>query len=158
VPDTGTRNLSKIYNDEWMRQNQYLEPEVKLTAEDVLRRKKARELLWVKPSDSAYEALRKMKDHDISQVPVFEDGAPIGAIYEDNLMDLVLAGRELKSLVVREVMGKAFPVVQKTTTLDRILSQLSPSVPAVFVEIGEKKYDILTKYDLVQAIAGITGA
>lgn len=158
IPDTGTRNLSKIYNDEWMRQNQYLETEVKITAADILRRKHGRRLLTVAPSEPVYDALQRMKKEDISQLPVLEDGVPVGALYEDAVIDLVLAGKDPKSLVVREVMGKPFPIVEKTATVDRITGQFSSQTPAVFVEVGEKQYDILTKYDLVQAIADMTGA
>ena len=32
IPDTGRQYLSKVYNDEWMRENRYLEPAVRLTA------------------------------------------------------------------------------------------------------------------------------
>ncbi len=157
IPDTGTRNLSKVYNDEWMRQNQYLEPEVKFTAEDVVRRKNGRRLLTVPPSESVYDALQMMKREDVSQLPVFEEGTPVGALYEDAVIDLVLAGKDLKGLVVREVMGKPFPIVPKSATVDRMTSQITAETPALFVDVGEKKFDIVTKYDLVQAIAEMTG-
>ncbi|MBI2898954.1 MAG: pyridoxal-phosphate dependent enzyme [Planctomycetes bacterium] len=158
IPDTGTRNLSKVYNDEWMRQNQFLEPEVKLTAEEILRRKHGRKLLTVPPSETVFDALHLMKKEDVSQLPVLEEGVPVGALYEDAVIDLVLAGRDLKSLVVREVMGKSLPVVAKDATVDRITGLITAQTPAVFVELGERRYDILTKYDLVQAIAEMTEA
>lgn len=155
IPDTGSRNLSKVYNDEWMRQNQFLEPDVKITAEEILRKKSGRALLTAKPSDTVYEVLQRMKAQDISQMPVFEEGVPIGALYDDQVVDLVLAGKDLKSVVVREAMGKPFPVVPKSATVDQITAQITAQTPAIFVELGPKQYDIITKYDLVQAIAEV---
>ena len=62
-----------------------------------------------------------------------------------------MAGKDLKKLIVREVMGKPFPVVERTAPIDRISSLISKDVPAVFVDMGGT-FEILTKYDLVQAI------
>lgn len=59
----------------------------------------------------------------------------------------------MKKLVVREVMGAAFPVVPASATIDQITACITRECPAVFVELGGGRYDILTKYDLLQTIA-----
>ncbi len=157
LPDTGLRYLSKVYNNEWMRDNRYFETPLEATAEEMLRAKAglgaARDLIYVAPSDSVATALERMQDHDFSQVPVFENGAPAGAIYEDAILNLALEGKDLARLVVREVMGEAFPVVAASATLDQITPCITRDCPAVFVKLGDTRYDILTKYDLLQAIA-----
>ncbi len=154
IPDTGMRYLSKIYNDEWMRENQYLESEVKLTAEDVVRRKKGmKKLLQAAPSETVMAAMERMKSNDVSQLPVFENGTPTGAVYEDAIVELLLAGKDIRGLVVREVMGKAFPVVGKDARIDAITAIIPSQAPAVFVDLGDKKFEIITKYDLVHSIS-----
>ncbi len=110
----------------------------------------------MKPSDTLHDALAKMKGSDISQLPVLEDGVPIGALYEDAIVDLVLAGEDLKRRVAREAMGKPFPVVPVSATVGQIIAQITAEMPAVFIELGEKRFEIITKYDLVQTIAAIT--
>jgi len=156
IPDTGMRYLSKIYNDEWMRENQYFESEVKLTAGEIVRKKKSmKKLLHALPSESVLVAMERMKSNDVSQLPVLEDGAPIGAIYEDTVVQLLLAGKDLRHLVVREAMGKAFPVVGKDAPIDAITALIPTQSPAVFVDLGDKKYDIITKYDLVHSLAAM---
>ena len=59
------RYLSKIYNDEWMKDNRYLEPSVPLTASDVIGAKSAmgqrRSLVYAAPSDSIAAALGRMQ-------------------------------------------------------------------------------------------------
>ena len=62
-------------------------------------------------------------------------------------------GKDLKKLVVREVMGAAFPVVPASATIDQITHCITRDCPAVFVETGSGDYDILTKYDVVNAVS-----
>ena len=156
LPDSGARYLSKVYNDEWMRDNQYLEPEVRLTAEEILRAKHGsgpmRELVIARPHETMLEALLRMQENDISQLPVMENGTPIGAVYEDEILRLVMSGKDLRDLIVREVMGKSFPVVPRNARLEEITRCLTPQTPAVFVDLGSGRYDVLTKYDLVHSL------
>jgi cystathionine beta-synthase len=156
IPDTGMRYLSKVYNNEWMRDNRYLEPPVALTAGEIVQARadtgQARSLVTVAPSDTIAAALERMRAHDFSQLPVFEGGTPVGALYEDAILTLALEGKDLKKRVVREVMGGAFPVVPASATIDQITTCITRDCPAVFVETGGGHYDILTKYDLLQAI------
>ncbi len=157
IPDTGLRYLSKVYNNEWMKDNRYLESSVPLTAVEIVQARagmgQERELVTVAPSDTISQALERMQSHDFSQLPVFEGGGPVGAIYEDDILSLALEGKDLKKLVVREVMGEAFPVVQSSAAIDQITACITRSCPAVFVDLGNSHYEILTKYDLLHAIA-----
>jgi len=102
----------------------------------------------VAPSDSLSVALERMQAHDFSQLPVFENGAPVGALYEDAILSLTLEGKDLKKLVVREVMAGAFPAVPPTAALDQLTAHITRDCPAVFVDLGNGHFEILTKYDL----------
>ena len=157
IADTGQRYLSKIYNNEWMRDNRYLESPLRLSVAEVVQAKAKegppRQLVTVAPSHSISEALERMRSQDFSQLPVFEGGAPVGAIYEDAVLSLALEGKDLKKLVVREVMGPAFPVLQPSATMDQVTACITRDCPAVFVDLGNSHYEILTKYDLLHAIA-----
>ena len=159
LPDTGMRYLSNVYNDEWMRDHAYVDADVKLRAEDVVRAKqthgKTRELQIARPYQTVFHALRVMQGQDISQLPIFEESALIGTIYEDQILHLALQGKDLRKLVIREVMGKPLPTVPKDAPVARVTHLLSHEGPAVFVEMGEGKYEILTKYDLMGTIAGL---
>ncbi len=159
LPDTGMRYLSKVYNDEWMRDHGYVEAEVPLTAEDVVRVKRqrgpVRDLILARPSETVYQALRVMQAQDISQLPVFEDETLIGTLYEDQILELALHGKDLNKLVVREAMGKPLPRLPREAPVERVTHVLSHESPAVFVEMGNGNFEILTKYDLIGTIAGL---
>src|SRR6202167_5245973 len=119
LPDSGSRYLSKIYNDSWMRELGYADTEVTLTAVDVIRVKrqngKTRDLMVVGPNRTVFQALQTMQQQDISQIPVFEDDRSIGTIFEDKILNLALQGKDLRKLIVREVMGA--PLRQGPATL-----------------------------------------
>ena len=107
------RYLSKVYNDEWMRERGYVEAAVPITAAEVVNAKhkagKVRELVIARPYQTVFHALKTMQEQDISQIPVFEENLPIGTIYEDQILTLALQGKDLRKLVVREVMSKPLP-------------------------------------------------
>jgi cystathionine beta-synthase len=84
---------------------------------------------------------------------VFENGTLVGAILEDDVLQLALHGRDLRKVLIREVMGKPFPVVPRSASVDHITELLSSGSPAVFIELGDGKFDIVTKYDIVRAVA-----
>ncbi len=157
IPDSGSRYLSKLYNNEWMRDNRYFESPVPLTAGDIVEARAdmgpAHGLVSVAPSDTLFEALERMRLHDFSQLPVFEAGAPAGAIYEDVLLNLALEGKDLKKVVVREAMSEGFPVVKPSVPIGHLTQFITRDCPAVFVDMSDGRYEILTKYDLVHAIA-----
>ena len=156
IPDTGRQYLSKVYNDEWMRENRYLEPAVRLTAGECLRHKTSQTTLQsASPADSAQDALRKMDELDISQLPVLEDERLLGAVTEDRLVALVLQGQDLAARVVREVMERPFPIVDPHATSDEITGLLGGET-AILVRMPGGTFEILTKADVVHAIAGLT--
>ncbi|MFY9530387.1 MAG: pyridoxal-phosphate dependent enzyme [Candidatus Acidiferrales bacterium] len=159
LPDSGSRYISKVYNDGWMREHGYVDAQVALTVADVVRVKrqngKARELIVARPYQTVFHALHTMQQQDISQLPVFEDDAPIGTIYEDQILNLALQGKDLRKLVIREVMGSPLPQVPSNAPVERVTHLLSHEGPAVFVDMGEGKYEILTKFDLMDTIAGL---
>src|SRR5271155_2470232 len=157
LPDTGMRYLSKVYNDEWMRERGYVESAVPITASDIIAAKhkagKVRELIVARPYQTVFHALKTMQEQDISQIPIFEEAVPIGTVYEDQILTMALQGKDLRKLVVREVMSKPMPQIARNAPVERITYILSHENPAVFVDMGNAHFEILTKYDLMSSVA-----
>lgn len=158
LPDTGERYLSKVYNDEWMKENQFFEPEFQMTAGEILQRKSSGtgKLISVSPATPFTEAMDLIKQYDISQIPVLEQGQPIGSVREDQFIDALLTKTGIENMIVEEVMGAPLPLVEETAGLDEIfplLAQSSNSASkhsAVLVRTSGGELDIITKYDLIQ--------
>jgi cystathionine beta-synthase len=159
MPDSGMRYLSKVYNEEWMRERGYVDSAVAITAGEVVNAKhksgKVRDLVIVRPYQTVFHALKTMQEQDISQIPVFEEAALIGTVYEDQILTLALQGKDLRKLVIREVMSKPLPKISRSAPVERVTYILSHENPAVFVEMDETRFEILTKYDLMSTVASL---
>src|SRR4029077_7308092 len=160
LPDSGTRYLSKIYNDGWMQEHGYVDAEVAISAPDVIRvehqNEKALALVHFLPYQTVLHALQTMQKEDISQLPVLEDdNHPIGTVFEDQILNLALQGKDLRKVVIRQVIAAALPQVSAPAPVERITHILSHDSPAVFVEMPGGKLEVLTKFDLMDTISGL---
>src|SRR5258706_14675359 len=68
-------------------------------------------LLWAEPADRVADALAKMDEAGITQLPVLEEGRPVGSLRENHLLNKVVRNRELLDSKVSEVMEGNFPTV-----------------------------------------------
>jgi cystathionine beta-synthase len=151
LPDTGERYLSKLYNEEWMRENRLLDPE-RLTIRDLVVRKDghAPALVTVGRDTPTREALSLITEYDISQLPVCEDGQCVGSIAEATLMAKIIEDPTVLERPVSTLMDAALPVVEATTPLPVAGRMLSKKNPAVLVRVDGKLAGIITRFDMVQ--------
>jgi cystathionine beta-synthase len=151
LPDTGERYLSKVYNDEWMRENQMLQPE-RLTAHALLEIKDSTvpALVVVEPDQTVREALALITGHGVSQVPVLQDGRCVGAVAEETLMARIIEDPLVLDHPVRGLMQDPMPAVEPDTALEDIARLLTRRNPAVLVEDAGTPRGIITRFDLVR--------
>lgn len=153
--DTGERYLSKVFNDEWMQENQLLDAP-RLTAEDLLARRTggAPALVSLAPAAQVRQALNLMSTWGVSQIPVIDAGECVGGLIESNLMTRALGQPSLLDRPVREVMDAPFPVVDAGFPADRLVAMLTRESPATLVQRGTELIGILSRYDLLQQLIG----
>jgi cystathionine beta-synthase len=151
--DTGERYLSKLYNDEWMRENQMLEPE-KGTLGTVLGTKSgdAPVVVSVAPGTTVRQALRLMSQHDVSQLPVMDGGNCVGSVSDWSLSAKSLDNSKLLDMTVSEVMDPPFPMVDAAQHVESVAKLLSKANPAVLVRRDGTVQGIVTRSDLLQFI------
>jgi len=156
LPDTGERYLSKLFNDEWLQENQLLETE-RVTATAILKAKAngAPPLVTVASGGTVRQALNLMSTYNVSQLPVIEGGDCVGAVSESALMARAIGEPVVLEHPVREVMEAPYPVVDSELPLDRFTALLSRETPAVLVRSGGKLAGIVTRYDVLRHVAGI---
>src|SRR4029077_10005290 len=148
IPDSGTRYLSKIYNDNWMRENQFLEPRIKVSAGQVVhdKQRRAEKLVSVPLGITVEQAVNLMREHDISQVPVIEGGEVVGSISETRILDILVSDPVAKMKPVAEYMEKPFPVISEDASLEAIAHNMDHRTPAILVRHATG-FDIITKSD-----------
>ena len=144
--DHGTRYVGKMFNDDWMRERGFLVEE-KPKAGDLL---KGREipLVSVEADEPVLTAIDKMRKHNIDQLPVFENGKPVGTVTDSRLFAAILEDAEVRTQKARVVMGPALPVIGIDTMLEEIAKKLGNGSPAVLVE-QPNGYGIITKQDII---------
>ncbi len=155
LPDHGTRYLGKVYNDDWMSSHHFLEKGNMLTANEILGMKdKNISLITVSATHTLSEVIKLMRDNNITQIPVMEDGTVIGSINESRILNTILDDPGLKDSPVSIAMSDPLPFVLPTTRIDVISKMINRDVPAVMVQ-GEdaSKLGIITKYDLISVLA-----
>jgi cystathionine beta-synthase len=154
--DTGERYLSKVFSDEWMRENQMLETEPATAATIIgAKRSGAPELVTVAPTATARQALNLMSTYDVSQLPVVESGDCVGAVTESTLTAQALADPQVLEQTVRELMEAPLPVVDAALPLERLTTLLLRDRPAVVIRRDGRLAGIVTRYDVLHHVAGI---
>ena len=153
--DTGERYLSKLFNDEWMQENQMLEAP-RTTVEQLLERRppNAPALVSVAPAAAVRQALNLMSTWGVSQIPVLEEGRSVGGLIEGSLMTRALGQPALLDRPVREVMEGPFPEVEAATASDRVGAMLTRESPAALVRKDGKLIGIVSRYDVLQQLIG----
>jgi cystathionine beta-synthase len=151
IPDTGERYLSKMYSEEWMRENRLLEPE-RLTAGEMIARKdgSAPALISIERSTAVRAALRLVTDYDISQLPVCDGDVCVGSVPEAALMARIIEDQAALDQPVESIMEPAFPVVDGTLPMSRVSRLLTRQCPAVLVRTDGVLRGIITRYDVVR--------
>ena len=149
--DTGERYLSKVFNDEWMQENQLLDTE-KMTLGQLLAAKGGSipALVSTAPGASVRQALGLMSLHNVSQVPVMDGPSCVGSVSESVLSVRGLEDSKVLERSVSDVMDPPFPVVDAAMSVDAAAKMLGRNNPAVLVRDHGTVQGILTRSDLLQ--------
>lgn len=151
--DHGSRYMGKMYNEDWLRERGFLQDE-KLTAKSILAKKEATEIVTLDATKSVLEAINTIKSMNISQIPVTQQGMIVGKIAESDILTALLENPGLKSAPISEIMTATFPFVDLNTSIDKISSLINKENSAVLVEDESGKIEIITQYDIINAISG----
>jgi cystathionine beta-synthase len=135
-----------------MREYGFLVPE-KITARYVIesKLKKIGTLVSIDPTTTVRKALDLMRENDISQVPVLDNGKPVGGVTDHEVMTSVMEQPELVDSPISAVMGPGFPLINIDVMIEDVIRQLkSKRNPAVLIEEHQKIVGILSRYDLIE--------
>ena len=148
--DTGERYLSKLYSDEWMRENQMLDAD-RANVGLVLGVKEgsAPVIVSVAPGQTVRQALRLMKLHDVSQLPVMDGVTCVGSVADWSLSAKSLENPKVLDQTVSDIMDAPFPVVDSAHAVEGIVKLLSKSNPAVLVQEHGRIQGIVTRSDML---------
>jgi cystathionine beta-synthase len=156
LPDSGSRYLSKVFDDEWMREMGFLESTwAETRASDVLAAKNTAALHLAHRTDRMADVIAQMKQFDISQLPVVaDDGALLGMVTEIDLLNHLLTSdhRHEPDETIEAALQSDVPTISPEMPLETLMSIFVTGHVVVVTE-KDKPVGILTKIDLLDYLS-----
>ena len=156
--DAGQKYVSKIFNDDWMRENGFLDEAPGLgTVADILAAKKAagagtEEIVSVTPNSKVRDAIQILKSMSISQLPVLEGGKLRGIVAEVDILRHLVGGTKTLDSSIGELAESDYATVTRDTKIELLNGVLADAKVAI-VQDGDRVSGILTKIDLIDFLA-----
>ncbi len=150
--DHGTRYLAKMYNDDWMRDRNFLEV-TKPKAIDLVANHKNQKLLTIDAASSVGDALSILSKFNISQLPVTEGGNYIGSLNDSYIFSKLIDSHDIKGKTVKSMMQPAFPIVGEHAPIEEVSKLITKDNNAVLLRDMGGNMHIITKHDIIEAVA-----
>ena len=156
LPDGGRGYLGKVFNDKWMRSYGFLPAGEDRSVADMVGTKHAdlEGLVHVHPSDTVRHTIDKMRQYDISQMPVLSAEPPVvmgevvGSIDERTLIDAVFSGRAQLTDALAEFIGPPLGLIGMQDSIAAARDALA-AADALLVTSDGKPAAVVTRHDLL---------
>lgn len=156
LPDSGSRYLSKVFDDDWMRENGFLERSwVDFRASDIQSAKPDGRVITARPTDLMKDVVAMLKKHNVSQLPVVDDTEHlIGIVTEIDLLNHMLLTDHVHEPdeSIASIIDANVPVVRPNTPLETLMAIFS-NRSAVVIASDRKVQGILTKIDILDFLS-----
>lgn len=153
LPDSASRYLDKVFDDEWMREHGFLDPEEGLGSIRDLLGNKPHRVYTVGRSAKVRDVIAMMKERGISQVPVLDAGQLVGIVNESALLQLLLdKGADALVSPVEGAMSDAYEVADPDAPVGLFNHIFNQGKVIVVWERGEVR-GLVTKIDVIDFLA-----
>ena len=150
--DTGNKYLSKLYNDFWMIEQGFLERPKRGDLGDYVGRPYwERATVYVGPGDTLATAHTRMRNNGISQLPVIEGRAFLGAVAERDLIRAVRRDARGFTQEVRGVLNAEFPRINAQRKVEDLFALLERET-AVAIMGDDEFLGLVTRSDLLNRL------
>ena len=150
LPDSGNRYTGKIYNDDWMRNNGYWDNTFNVTIQELIDAtgRKNMEIISITDENTVSDAVKLLKQNNISQIPVYSKGNLMGIVNEKNVLRSLFESKISLSDNVSIAVDSNFEVVNVNDFLDKVADSLLLR-KTVLVEKSDKIIGIITDIDVL---------
>ena len=156
-PDSGSRYLSKVFSDDWMREHGFLEPDRRLiTVGEVSSSRGLPTLITASPQDPLLDVIGRMRRHAISQIPVVDsEGRLSGLVTEVALLDHMLNTDPelLPAMIIGPMVDIDVATATASDPLEDALPELVSRKVIVLVDTESRPTGILTVIDALEYMA-----
>jgi cystathionine beta-synthase len=156
IPDSGSRYLSKVFDDEWMRENGFLERAwLDYRASDVNAAKGDGRVITARPDDRMSNVVGLLKQHNISQVPVVDEaGHLLGMVTEIALLNHLLQAnhRHEPDETIESIIDRNVTTIRPNAPLETLIGIITDNSVVVIASENEVQ-GILTKIDILDFLS-----
>jgi len=150
VPDTGNKYLSKMYDDFWMAEQGFIHRPPHGDLSDLIsHRYEAGEVITVGPDDSLLTAFKRMRDSDVSQLPVVDqNGRAMGILDESDVLVKVHRDPLHFNNPVKSAMTDKLETLSPTAKIKHLLDVFDRGRVAIVME-DDRFLGLVTRSDLL---------
>ena len=150
VPDTGNKYLSKMYDDFWMAEQGFIHRPPHGDLSDLISHQyEAGEVITVGPDDSLLTAFKRMRDSDVSQLPVVDqNGRAMGILDESDVLVKVHRDPLHFNDPVKSAMTDKLETLSPTATIKDLLDVFDRGRVAIVME-DDRFLGLVTRSDLL---------
>jgi len=153
LPDGAAKYLSKIFNDEWMREHGMLDDRSGLgSVADLLKLKPRGAVITAQADERVKDVIAELKDHGFSQIPVVKQGRLIGVVTEVAVLRYLASGEYSLTSSIGELVESDYATVSPNTSVESVQSLLGQARIAVVTDQDEI-VGVITKIDLIEYLA-----
>ena len=154
LPDSASKYLSKVFNDDWLREHGFLGDEFQAgTVADLLTKKGGpREVITASPSTRLREVIEVMKREGISQLPVVDGSRVVGVVNESDVLAHVLTEGAPLDSSIEGLVENAFAIVEPTNMIS-LVGQMFTQGKVVMVMDQQRLVGIITKIDYIDYVS-----
>lgn len=151
ICDTGERYLTKHHSDEWLKEKALLDSD-RITLKNVVTEKTSVRsipaVVSISPEETVEEALKRMSQYEISELPVIANGKLTGTVRENRLMAKVIESRATLSSAITSVMDEPMPQLEAGEDIQAAIAILKDH-PAVAVSEFGRIMGVLSRHDVL---------
>ena len=149
VCDTGSKYLSKMYNDFWMQDQGFLRGARQGDLRDLIARSHEKgAVVTVASGDDLLVAYSRMKLYDLSQLPVLEEERIVGMLDESDVLIAVSRDDAAFRRPVRDFMTTRLTTVPPDAPLESLLPIFDRGLVAIVCD-GDRFVGLITRLDVV---------
>jgi cystathionine beta-synthase len=151
--DGGNKYVSKIFNDDWMRENGFLDEQPGIgTVRDILKLGDRGKVTTASPTSRVRDVIATLKDLSISQLPVVDGGKLKGMVAEVDLLRHLVSGDHTLDSPIAGLVESDYATVSLDTKIELLQGVLADAKVAIVTE-REAVVGIVTKIDLIDFLA-----
>lgn len=158
-PDSGSRYLSKVFSDDWMRENGFLDfDRRRVPVREIASARGLSDLILATEDDPLPEVIARMRDNGVSQLPVVDrEGQLVGLVSEVDLLDHLLKSDRDAAQSIAPMVNQDVGAVLETIPLEEVLAELVSRKVIVLTDEAGGPTGIVTVIDALEYIATLDG-